>query len=208
MFVRLNALNLDLSQLTGDQNATSEIECLIQCLLAAKLVDRWAADLTGHRDRCLLQLMLHAGLRAAEVLALTVYEVDWFSGQLTVRQGKGKKDRILWLNETLLEELRRWRARRPASLTGLLFPTRKGTPVYSAALRAMVKRRGQKAGLGHKDVHPHMLRHTFATELYRQTKDIRLVQKALGHADLSTTMIYTHLVDDDLEAALKGLHFG
>ena len=71
----------------------------------------------------------------------------------------------------------------------------------------MVKRRGQKAGLGHKDVHPHMLRHTFATELYRQTKDIRLVQKALGHADLSTTMIYTHIVDDDLEAALKGLHF-
>jgi integrase len=51
-------------------------------------------------------------------------------------------------------------------------------------------------------------RELLATELYRQTKDIRLVQKALGHADLSTTMIYTHIVDDDLEAALKGLHFG
>ena len=87
-------------------------------------------------------------------------------------------------------------------------PTRKGTPTYSAALRAMVKRRGRKAGLGHKDVHPHMLRHTFATELYRQTKDIRLVQKALGHADLSTTMIDTPIVDNDLEAALKDLHFG
>jgi len=97
--------------------------------------------------------MLHAGRRAAEVLALTVYDVEWLSGQLTVRQGKGKKDRILWLNETLLEELRRWRARRPPSPTGLLFPTRKGTPVYSAALRAMVKRWGQKAGLGHIDVH-------------------------------------------------------
>jgi integrase/recombinase XerD len=72
----------------------------------------------------------------------------------------------------------------------------------------MVKRRGRTAGLGHKDVHPHRLRHTFATELSRQTKDIRLVQKALGHADLSTTMIYTHIVDDDLEAALKGLHCG
>jgi site-specific recombinase XerD len=53
-----------------------------------------------------------------------------------------------------------------------------------------------------------MLRHTFATELYRQTKDIRLVQKALGHSDLSTTMIYTHIVDEDLEAALKGFHLG
>jgi len=164
--------------------------------------------LTGHCDRCLMQLMLHAGLRTAEVLALTIYDIDWRSGQLTVRQGKGQKDRILWLNEALLEELRRWRARRPASPRGLLFPMRKGTPIYSAARRAMVKRRGQKAGLGHRDVHPHMRRHTFATELYRQTKDIRLVQKALGHADLSTTMIYTPIVDDDLEAALIGLHVG
>src|SRR5712691_11654258 len=126
--------------------------------------------LTGHRDRCLMQLMLHAGLRAAEVLVLTVYDVEWPSGQLTVRQGKGKKDRILWRNETLLEELRHWRARLPPSPTGLLFPISQGTPVYSAALRAMVKRRGHKAGLGHKDVHPHTLRHSFAAELYRQTK--------------------------------------
>jgi integrase/recombinase XerD len=96
--------------------------------------------LTGHWDRCLMQLMLHAGLRAAEVLALTVYDLDWLSGQLTVRQGKGQKDRILWLNEALLEALRRWRARRPASPRGLLFPTRKGTPISSAA------RDGEAAG--------------------------------------------------------------
>jgi integrase/recombinase XerD len=163
---------------------------------------------TGHRDRCLMHLMLNAGLRAAEVLALTVYDVDWLSGKLTVRQGKGKKDRILWLNEPVLEELRRWRARRPQSANGLLFTTLKGTPIHASALRAMVKRRGDKAGLQHKDVHPHMLRHTFATELYRQTKNIRLVQKALGHSDLSTTMIYTHIVDEDMEAALKGFHLG
>ena len=162
---------------------------------------------TGHRDRCLMQLMLNAGLRAAEVLALTVYDLDWLSGQLTVRQGKGKKDRILWLNEPVLEDLRRWRARRPQHANGLLFTTLKGTPIHASALRAMVKRRSGKAGLT-KDVHPHMLRHTFATELYRQTKDIRLVQKALGHSDLSTTMIYTHIVDADLAAALQSFHLG
>jgi integrase/recombinase XerD len=72
-------------------------------------------------------------------------------------------------------------------------------PIHASALRAMGKRRGDKAGLERKDVHPHMLRHTFATELYRQTKDIRLEQKALGHADLSTTMIYTHIVDDNAD---------
>src|SRR5262245_20338955 len=95
---------------------------------------------TGHRDRCLMSVMLNAGLRAAEVLALTIYEVDWLSGKLTVRQGKGKKDRILWLNEPVLEELRRWRARRPPTANGLLFTTLKGTPIHASARRAMVKR--------------------------------------------------------------------
>src|SRR2546422_897558 len=127
---------------------------LTRAEVAALLARANPRYLTGHRDRCCMQLMLHAGLRAAEVLALTVYDVDWLSGQLTVRQGKGQKDRILWLNETLLEELRRWRARRPASPTGLLFPTRKGTPVYSAALRAMVKRRGPKNGPRAPKRHP------------------------------------------------------
>lgn len=68
----------------------------------------------------------------------------------------------------------------------------------------MMARRGKKAGIA-KGVHPHMLRHTYATELYRETKDIRLVQKALGHASLATTMIYTHIVDDDMETAMRAL---
>jgi hypothetical protein len=72
-------------------------------------------------------------------------------------------------------------------------------PVYSAALRVMVKRRERKARLAHKDVHLPMLQHTFAAELYRQMKDIRLLQKALGYAELSTIMIDTHIVDEGLE---------
>jgi len=66
----------------------------------------------------------------------------------------------------------------------------------------MVKRYAAKAGI-EKDVHPHTLRHTFATDLYRETTNIRLTQKALGHANLSTTQIYTHVVDEELEGALK-----
>ena len=156
---------------------------------------------TGHRDLCLITLMLNAGLRASEALHLRVRDIDWTSGQLMVREGKGKKDRTLWLNEADLELLRSWKARRPA-LGELLFTTLHGTPVKDRDMRAMVKRRAQKVGLT-KDVHPHMLRHTFATDLYRVTKDIRLVQKTLGHADLSTTMIYTHLVDDDVAHAMR-----
>jgi site-specific recombinase XerD len=156
---------------------------------------------TGHRDLCMLSLMLNAGLRASEVLNLRVRDIDWTSGQLMVREGKGRKDRALWLNEADLDLLRSWKSRRPI-VGELLFTTLHGTPVKDRDLRSMVKRRACKAGIP-KDVHPHMLRHTFATDLYRVTKDIRLVQKTLGHADLSTTMIYTHLVDDDVAHAMR-----
>lgn len=156
---------------------------------------------TGHRDLCLMTLMLNTGLRASEALHLRARDVDWTSGQIMVREGKGKKDRSLWLSEADLELLRSWKGRRPTA-TELLFTTLHGTPIKDRDLRAMVKRRARKAGII-KDVHPHMLRHTFATDLYRVTKDIRLVQKTLGHADLSTTMIYTHLVDDDVAHAMR-----
>jgi integrase/recombinase XerD len=156
---------------------------------------------TGHPDLCMITLMLNAGLRASEVLHLRGRDIDWTNGQLMVREGKGKKDRTLRLSETDLDLLRSWRSRRPVSGV-LLFTTLHGTAVNDRDLRAMVKRRSRKAGIS-KDVHPHMLRHTFATDLYRVTKDIRLVQKTLGHADLSTTMIYTHLVDDDVAHAMR-----
>jgi site-specific recombinase XerD len=156
---------------------------------------------TGLRNRCLMTVMLDCGLRAGEVRRLEGRDLDWQSGKLKVRQGKGKKDRVLWLNEGALELLRKWRERRSAR-SALLFTTLAGAPLRDNYLRAMVKRSGKKAGIP-KDVHPHMLRHTFATDLYRETKNIRLVQKALGHASLSTTMIYTHIVDEELEDALR-----
>jgi integrase/recombinase XerD len=66
----------------------------------------------------------------------------------------------------------------------------------------MVKRKGKQAGIT-KDVHPHMLRHSFATDLYRESKNLRLVQKALGHSSISTTEIYTHIIDEELEREMK-----
>ncbi len=161
---------------------------------------------TGLRDLTMIRLMLNTGLRAAECLNLHVGHVDWMTGKHMVREGKGKRDRTLWVNEDVLTLLRTWKQKRPAS-HDVLFTTLQGKRINDRALRAMVKRRADKAGIV-KDVHPHMLRHTFATEFYRQTKDIRLTQKMLGHADLSTTMIYTHIVDADAEAAMKGFTLG
>ena len=158
---------------------------------------------TGLRNLCLLVLMSNLGLRASEALHLRTRDLDWTSGKLTVKNGKGGKDRVLWLNTDDLVLIQRWREKRPVS-ADLLFTTLKGRRLSDRYLRAMVKRLGLKAGLS-KDLHPHLLRHTFATDLYRATRNIRLVQKALGHADLSTTMIYTHIVDAELEGALRTL---
>jgi integrase/recombinase XerD len=155
---------------------------------------------TGLRDLAMIRLMLNAGLRASEVLSITVRNIDWTSGKLTVKRGKGDKDRIVWLNEDDLDILRAWKEKKPTS--GLFFSTLDGKRIIDRYLRAMVKRRARKAGIT-KDVHPHTLRHTFATDLYRDTRNIRLVQKALGHSDLSTTMVYTHIHDQELESAMK-----
>jgi integrase/recombinase XerD len=155
---------------------------------------------TGLRDLAMMHLMLNAGLRASEVLSITARDIDWTSGKLRIRRGKGDKDRIVWLNEDDLDTLRSWREKKPKS--ELLFTTLDGERINDRYLRAMIKRRARKAGIT-KDVHPHTLRHTFATDLYRNTRNIRLVQKALGHSDLSTTMIYTHIHDEELESAMK-----
>ena len=162
---------------------------------------------TGLRHHCMIRLMLNLGLRASEVLNLESGDIDWTSGKLHVKQGKGAKDRVLWLNDEDLDILGRWkqiRAELVGNLSGPLFSTLKGGPIDSRQLRAAVKRLARKAGI-EKDVHPHTLRHTFATDLYRATGNLRITQKALGHAHVSTTQIYTHIADDEIETALKNL---
>ena len=161
-----------------------------------------------HRDYLFMRLMLKAGLRASEATALQPEHLDLMSGKLTVREGKGAKDRTLWVGEEMLDELREWANRRTGEVESsrFLLPTRKGTEVATSHLRRSVKRYARKAEIEEVDrVSPHTLRHTFATRLYRGTSNIRMVQKALGHSDLSTTMIYTHVVDEELEGAMKGL---
>ncbi|MCS4119373.1 tyrosine-type recombinase/integrase [Salinibacter ruber] len=161
-----------------------------------------------HRDYLYMRVMLKAGLRASEATSLRKEHLDLMSGKLMVREGKGAKDRTLWIGEDMLEELRGWMDRRKATAPGAdyLLPTSKGTQVATSHLRRSVKRYAKGANIEEVErVSPHTLRHTFATRLYRETGKIRLVQKALGHSDLSTTMIYTHVVDEELEGAMKGL---
>jgi integrase/recombinase XerD len=160
---------------------------------------------TGERNRLLIALMLSTGLRLSEATALRWKDLDLNTGKLMVRQGKGAKDRTLWVGEEGLTLLRKWRERQAREIEGApehVFTTLDGKPVSSRYVQAMVKRYASKAGI-EKAIHPHSLRHSFATDFLRETHNIRLVQKALGHANLATTQIYTHIVDEELEEALK-----
>ena len=159
---------------------------------------------TGERNQTLLNLMLNTGLRLAEVTALKWRDVDLTTGKLMVRQGKGAKDRTLWVAETDTDRLRSWRERQAKECGQCehVFTTLDRKPLGHRYVQRMVARYAKKAGIA-KNVSPHTLRHSFATDLYRDTSKIRLVQKVLGHSDLSTTMIYTHIHDPEVEEALK-----
>jgi len=162
---------------------------------------------TGERNRLMMSLMLNTGLRLSETTGLQWCDLDLNTGKLFVRQGKGAKDRVLWLGEEDTGLLHRWRQRQASEVCGdcsLVFSTLDGKAVSNRYVQQMVKRYAAKASIL-KNVHPHCLRHSFASDLLRESHNIRLVQKALGHADLSTTMICTHIHDQEIESAMKAL---
>ena len=165
--------------------------------------------ITGQRNHLLLKIFLDTGLRLSEATNLRWRDIDLMSGQLKVVEGKGAKDRILWLSEENLELLQKWKQRqfekdnRP--LEYVFTAMSKGTlgnKLNNRYVQDMVKRYANKAGIENR-CSPHTLRNCFATSFLRQTKNIRMVQKALGHNQLNTTMIYTHIVDNELKNELK-----
>jgi integrase/recombinase XerD len=150
------------------------------------------------RDRALLELMYACGLRASEVVGLEVTDVDLKRGFVRAH-GKGSKERIVPLGRPAVEALRRYiamgrphldRRTRPE-----LFLNARGGPLTRAGAFLILRRLAEKAGLDPLRVHPHLLRHSFATHLLEGGADLRSVQEMLGHADLSTTELYTHVSD-------------
>ena len=179
---------------------------------------------TQVRNKTMIKLMLDSGLRLSEAVNLKWKHINLMSGKLEVKEGKGAKDRVVYIGERTLEQLKEWRDRQAEKLKekvrdnkGLVFTTLSGNKLNQGNVRKMVYKYAEKSGIQEyeikennngkeykeRKVTPHTLRHTFATDLYRDNGNIRLVQKALGHSDLSTTMIYTHIVDEELENAMK-----
>jgi len=155
---------------------------------------------TGLRNKAIMSLMLHCGLRLAEVTSLRPGNINLTKGKLRVVSGKGSKDRDLTIPDYLVDLLDSWRKIRPKS--DYFFSTLEGKKLSDRYIQQMVKRYSKKADIN-KNISPHILRHTFATEYYRQTKDIETLRRILGHADISTTTIYITLANIDVENGMK-----
>jgi integrase/recombinase XerD len=161
------------------------------------------------RDRALLELMYACGLRVSEAIALELTDVDLEEGMLRAR-GKGSKERIVPVGRRAVDALELYCRRGRPALVGAraetrLFVNRRGAQLTRQGLYKVVQNRARSAGLAER-MTPHTLRHTFATHLLSGGCDLRSLQEMLGHADLATTQIYTHLSADRLKDAYFGAH--
>lgn len=159
-----------------------------------RLLDIPDGDRVACRDRAMLELMYSSGLRLAELAGLDLGGVDMREALIRVT-GKGRKTRILPVGRKAIDALKAWMRRRgelAAAGESALFVGVRGRRISSSSVQARLDYWARHAGLpGH--VHPHMLRHSFATHLLESSGDLRAVQELLGHADISTTQVYTHL---------------
>lgn len=154
------------------------------------------------RDHAILELLYSSGLRLGEVQGLSLGDLDLASGLVGVL-GKGSKRRVVPVGRKAREALRRWLAVRQGGEEPAVFVTRSGRRLGARAIQDRVRRFAARRGL---DLHPHMLRHSFASHLLESSGDLRAVQELLGHADLGTTQIYTHLDFQHLAAVYDEAH--
>ncbi len=160
----------------------------------------------GLRDRAMLETIYATGLRVSELVGLRLHEISLADGVLRAL-GKGSKERLVPLGQLAIEWIQRYlNEARPDILNGQqsddLFVTTRGSGMTRQAFWHIIKRYAQIAGIAPDKLSPHVLRHAFATHLLNHGADLRVVQLLLGHADISTTQIYTHVARE----RLKSLH--
>jgi integrase/recombinase XerD len=173
----------------------------VESLLGAPVV----SDPLGNRDRTMLEVLYATGLRVSELVNLRHGQVNTNAGVIRIL-GKGNRERLIPLGEEAMRWLKDFAQGSRSEIllerqTDYLFPTRRGDRMTRQAFWHIIKRYARKAGIG-KELSPHTQRHAFATHLLNHGADLRVVQMLLGHSDLSTTQIYTHVARE----RLKELH--
>jgi len=225
-----NSMNRSLAALRGfykfllrekkiEQNPVAEIELAKVWMRLPDTLSHEEMDLllsqpgiridSAIRDTAMLELMYATGLRVSELISLTTNSINWQVGYLVV-QGKGSKDRIVPVGKVAYEKVKGYfNEVRPKYLRGthtnVLFLTKTGQGMTRQGFWKLVRKYALKAGL-QKKVHPHTFRHSFASHLLEGGADLRSVQMMLGHADISTTQIYTHVTREHLKDIHKKYH--
>lgn len=154
------------------------------------------------KNRLLIRMILYTGMRVSEALGIVMKEMISDNGYYVFRiRGKGNKQRIAMIKESVIDhDLHEWLGYRPSS-TPLLFCSRSGQPLSQPYVSYIMDKILTQAGIRKEKNGAHMLRHTFATRLYKKNRDLVLVQEALGHADIATSRIYTHFDQERLKLA-------
>ena len=159
---------------------------------------------TGLRDRAMMELFYSSGLRLSELCGLRWRALDLADGLVTVT-GKGGKTRRVPVGSHARAALEAWREASKPAADAPVFPGRGGAPISPRSVQARVRALAQQQGL-FKRVHPHLLRHSFASHVLESSGDLRGVQELLGHADIATTQIYTHLDFQHLAKVYDAAH--
>ncbi|MDA8360476.1 MAG: tyrosine-type recombinase/integrase [Gammaproteobacteria bacterium] len=184
----------------GDRRLPSDLPVdQVQALFAAAPSTWW--DI---RDRAIAELFYGAGLRLAELTGLRLTELDLAEGLVRVR-GKGAKDRVVPLGAEAAAALAAWLSSRPGGAAATVFTTRKGGPLSARAVQKRLALLGLRCGVEGR-LYPHRLRHSFASHILQSSGNLRAVQELLGHANLSTTQIYTHLDFQQLARVYDAAH--
>jgi integrase/recombinase XerC len=160
----------------------------------ARLLDIPGDGAIIDRDRAILELLYSSGLRLAELVDLNIGDVDMHDATVRVT-GKGNKDRVVPVGRQALKALRQWSITRSDLANAdekAMFVSNRGTRISSRSVQARVKHWAKKQGID-TNVYPHLFRHSFATHVLESSHDLRGVQELLGHANISTTQVYTHL---------------
>ena len=172
---------------------------------AARLLDYEATTPLEKRDRAMLELFYGSGLRLAELVNINLSDLDLDEGFVTVT-GKGNKTRQVPVGRHCIKAIHAWLAiRGPATRDAPLFTSQRGVRISRRSVQVRLKRVAA-AQLGSIELHPHMLRHSFASHLLESSSDLRAVQELLGHADIATTQIYTHLDFQHLARVYDSAH--